>query len=82
MRRKRKMYFNEYYRMFISKRYTVRELKTLIYGDKDAQYNLGITEEMIDRFWESIMDGEYNPDYYYVLVNYSKKECDTKIANV
>ena len=38
---------------------TVREFKTMLYEEREQWDRLGITEQVVDRFWESFVNGTY-----------------------
>jgi hypothetical protein len=69
----KKLYFNNYFKLYEDTDITVKELKDKLYADKTLQESLGITDEMVDGFWEALMDGAYDPkekvirSYSYVL---------------
>jgi hypothetical protein len=73
----KKLYFNNYFRLYEETDITVRELKDKLYGDRLVQSLLGITENNVDMFWEALMEGYYIPTGKFIS-SYS----DTKIANI
>ena len=73
----KKLYFNDYFRLYEETNITVRELKDKLYGDRLVQSLLGITENHVDSFWEALMEGYYSP-----LGKYKTSYSDTKIANI
>lgn len=60
--RKKLNYFKEMYELYQDSEMTLREFKKHLYEDLKIQKELAIGDTMIDNFWESLMDGVYNPD--------------------
>jgi len=73
----KKLYFNNYFRLYEETDITVRELKNKLYGDKDTQKKLGINEDKVDMFWEAFMEGYYSP-----VGKFMRSYSDTRVALV
>ncbi len=55
----RASYFRECYKCYNESDMTVREFKTMLYEEREQWDRLGITEQVVDRFWESFVNGTY-----------------------
>ena len=73
----KKLYFNNYFRLYEETDITVRELKDKLYGDRLVQSLLGITENNVDMFWEALMEGYYSP-----VGKFMRSYSDTRVALV
>ncbi len=57
-----RLYFKNAFKLYEETDMTTKQVKERIYNDKDFQNMIGITESMVDNFWEALMDGVYDPE--------------------
>ena len=55
------LYFNNYFRLYEETEITIGQLRKKLYEDTAFQKRLGITENIVDTFWEAFIDGAFDP---------------------